>query len=79
MLLRKDFNLADEDIKSFEENYEKYGSVYLDGESKVPQVIFSSLMRSGNSFFRRTIESVLGICTGSNLSNEISLNFALMA
>ena len=53
--------------------------MYLDGTEEVPQVFFASLMRSGNTFFRKTLESILGISTGSNLSNNFTLNFALMA
>lgn len=53
--------------------------MFLDQSVDVPQIHFSSLMRSGNTFFRRTIETLTGVCTGSNLPNSISLNFALMA
>jgi hypothetical protein len=51
----------------------------LDGTVEVPKILFGSLMRSGNTFFRKTLESITGINTGSNLSNLASLNFYLMA
>ena len=53
--------------------------MFLDRRSKVPKIIFASLMRSGNSFFRKLIEQVVGVATGSNLMNNALLNFMLCA
>lgn len=36
-------------------------------------------MRSGNTFFRKLLESITGVATGSNLPNFLTLNFQLMA
>jgi hypothetical protein len=36
-------------------------------------------MRSGNTFFRKTLETLTGVCTGSNFPNNFTLNLALLA
>jgi hypothetical protein len=67
------------DIKNFEEITQLENCTFLDKKSKVPQIFFASLMRSGNTLLRRIFEDTTGIITGSNLSNLISASFSLTA
>jgi hypothetical protein len=43
--------------------------MFLDGKVDVPQICFASLMRSGNTFYRKLIESITGLVSGSNIQN----------
>ena len=67
------------EIEEFETVVKSHGSMNLDQKCEVPQVLFASLMRSGNTFFRKLLENITGIDTGSNLTNGFTLNFMLMA
>ena len=49
---------------------------FLDGEpNKSQKVAFCSFPRSGNTFLRRYIEMLTGICTGAD--NTLHVNVAL--
>lgn len=41
------------------------GSVFLDESPEVPQIVYSSYLRSGNTFLRNYLENISGIITGS--------------
>lgn len=79
MFLRKDFNGNQEDIKAFEAQINTHGSGFLDELYSVSKVIYSSFPRSGSTFFRRYLESVTGVATGTPYSNQVLTNFALAA
>lgn len=69
------------DEKVFEENQWMFDGQYrfLDKESIDGQhVNFTSYPRSGNSFLRRYLESVTGICTGSTMSIHQSTSLQIM-
>ena len=42
-------------------------------------MIFSSFMRSGSTFFRKYLEAITGIATGSPFINKVMVNFSLEA
>ena len=58
-----------EEAKLFEEDTKKFGARFFDGKGDVPNVIFASFPRSGNSLTRKIIEDVSGVITGSNITN----------
>jgi hypothetical protein len=70
-------NAECEEIANFERVVNEYGSVFLDGQTEVPQVFFASVMRSGNTLSRKLMESVSGVLTGSNYPILPNINFAL--
>lgn len=53
--------------------------MFLDESVEVPKILFGSLMRSGNTFFRKTLECITGVSTGSNIPSNNTVNFVLMA
>jgi hypothetical protein len=65
MLLGKD--TQSDEIAGFEQLVQENGSMYFDKKCEVPPIAFASLMRSGNTFYRRLIEEISGVATGSNL------------
>lgn len=52
------------------------GSLFLDEKFKVPKVMLSSYMRSGNALTRKMYESITGIVTGSAMPNKFVIDFA---
>ena len=70
-------NWTQDDLDTF---YEKIapsnGSLFLDEKYKVPKVILSSYMRSGNALTRKMYESITGIATGAAMPNKYIINFA---
>jgi hypothetical protein len=76
LLTYPDYN-GNEDAKEFEELTNKELCTYLDGKSKVPQVYFASLMRSGNSLLRRILEKITGIIIGANFPTLLTGCFSL--
>ena len=69
--------MESDEIKTFEYLADNNHPLYLDESVKVPKIAFASLMRSGNTFFRRLAESVTGVATGSNITigSSVSLSF----
>lgn len=41
------------------------GSTFLDESEEIPQIVYSSYLRSGNTFLRNYLEKISGIVTGS--------------
>jgi hypothetical protein len=78
ILCNKDRNALVDETQHFEENFEKYGPVFLDKKRKPVTVFIASLMRSGNTYTRKMFEQVTGVCTGSNFPNNTSWDAALL-
>lgn len=57
---------------AFEKELAEWGPMFLDGEA-IDNVIFASFPRSGNTMTRKYLESILGICTGSDNHTMMSL------
>jgi len=75
--MTKESSINSYEIKAFENYINTYGSGFLDELCKVPKVIYSSFMRSGSTFFRKYLENITGVATGTPYSNQIAVNFAL--
>jgi len=56
-----------EEIKQFEEITAANRPMFLDETINTPKIAFASLMRSGNTFYRRLFEEVTGVASGSNI------------
>lgn len=67
------------EIKAFETYINNHGCGFLDELCKVPKVLYSSFLRSGSTFFRKYLESITGVATGTPYSNQIIVDFALAA
>lgn len=67
------------EIKAFETYINTHGSGFLDEMCKVNKVLYSSFPRSGSTFFRKYLESITGVATGTPYSNQIIIDFALAA
>ena len=67
------------EIKAFESYITQNGCGFLDEMCKVPKVLYSSFLRSGSTFFRKYLESITGVATGTPYSNQIIVDFALAA
>mmetsp|Transcript_39610 Transcript_39610/g.29248 ORF Transcript_39610/g.29248 Transcript_39610/m.29248 type:complete len:141 (-) Transcript_39610:591-1013(-) len=52
--------------------------MFLDGSARVPKVFIASLMRSGNSMFRKLFEQTSGVVTGTNNRNVSSPQIELI-
>lgn len=72
-------NQTSSEIKAFEAYINNYGSGFLDELCKVPKIMYSSFLRSGSTFFRKYLESITGVATGTPYSNQVVVNFALAA
>lgn len=68
-----------DEIKTFEYLADSNHPMYLDGSVQVPKIAFASLMRSGNTFFRRLVENITGVATGSNICTGSSLSLGFVA
>jgi hypothetical protein len=55
------------EVMEFESLVNEHGTMYLDETVKTPKVAFASLMRSGNTFYRKLVEIVTGVASGSNI------------
>jgi hypothetical protein len=66
-----------EELTNFENLLNVNGPMFLDEKSAVNKVMYSSFPRSGSTFFRKYLESITGVPTGSPYSNKIMANFAL--
>jgi hypothetical protein len=51
--------------------------VFFDGQSFANKVAYVSYSRSGNTFFRKLLEQVTGVFTGSDNLPEIGLSYQL--
>jgi len=51
---------------------------YLNPGEKHPQVFLASLMRSGNSLYRRIIENVTSVIGGANFNNLLTGCFSTL-
>lgn len=56
IFLNKDPNAFADETKDFEKNTEEYSTLFLDEQVKPVNCFIASLMRSGNTFFRRLLE-----------------------
>lgn len=77
IFMMKESALGSYEIRAFESYVNTYGSGFLDELCKVPKVLYSSFMRSGSTFFRKYLETITGVATGTPYSNQIAVNFAL--
>lgn len=73
----KDFE--SNEIKEFEQLVKENGSMYFDKTCEVPPICFASIMRCGNTFYRRLIENISGVVTGSNIRITTTLCLAFVA
>jgi hypothetical protein len=53
--------------------------MYLDATAKTPKIAFASLMRSGNTFYRKFIEDITGVASGSNIEIMSSPQISFVA
>lgn len=66
-------DLESTEIQAFEKLYHENGAMFLDEQVEIPHICFASLMRSGNTFYRRLIEQISGLVSGSNIMTQTSL------
>jgi len=71
MFLSKDDQELVEEKKDYEQKINAYKELFFDGE-ECPRVVLGSLMRSGNSLFRRLLEQTSGIVTGTTMNGVLS-------
>ena len=75
LYLKKDWTA--EDLEKFNAKIEPgNGSIFLDEKCKVPKIVLSSYMRSGNALTRKFYETITGITTGSAMPNKFVIDFA---
>ncbi len=54
-------------------------SIFLNSKVPPPKVLYASFMRSGSTLFRKYLESITGIATGSIYPNNYTMNFSLLS
>ena len=70
--------MKDKEIEELEKRLEQ-GPLFLDKKESVKKIVYSSYLRSGNTFMRAKLEAITGITTGSTVPNAWSVNFQLLA
>ncbi len=67
--MTKESAMSSYEIQAFESYISTHGSGFLDEMCKVNKVLYSSFMRSGSTFFRKYLEAITGVATGTPYSN----------